>query len=571
MNFIIYALACIAAHRIWNFEAVFQGPREWLLRYPGAKWLTCQVCNAFWVCLAVGIMAFGASTSAASSIFVQAMAAYSIVRAALWIYRIASHAEGSLKKTAAPIAVRYVGEPAKGAKPPVASLSLKDFTSKKCDSCDQKRSAVQAEMSRVSPYERRVVLLTTLSNFSPSYSVATCVLDQARMLAQNEKWLVQIWIHENSNINELPPDLPANVEVRQIVPQIPWQADTLVEEHMARLAGAVRSNLIRLGNATVITHDVMFVSSYASFAAAVHRIGNTPGFGWLHVCHSAVGSRPHQIAAVTSRTNIPKGHRLLCLNAAEVANMAAYYAVPPEEVLLCPNARDITAFGNFDRRASDLVKVFDLDKADVVQVYPVSATRMKDKGVGKIIDIMGELQRYNKLTCKLVLVTAHANGPAEKAALDAYHEQARDAGLPDDFLVVTSEVFPDTAANGLPQAVVRDLFSVSNVFIFPTISEASSLVLAEAALSGCLLVTNSSLHTVADSQIAAHSLQFPFGSLRSPGDGASCFDVAHAIAAQLQGSPANRSKRHALRRFNFEVTGDTLRNCVLETPFIALP
>ncbi len=571
MNFIIYALACIAAHRIWNFEEVFQRPRNWLLRYPGAKWITCQVCNAFWVCLAVGLM----TLSTASSVFIQALAAYSVVRAALWSYRIASHAEGSLKKTS--ITIPYAPAPAKDGNPPVAMLSMADFTSKKCTSCEQKRNAVQSEMSRVSPYERRVVLLTTLSSFSPSYSVATCILDQARMLAAEEKWLVQIWIHEKANLSELPADLPPNVEVRQIIPQVPWKDDAILEEYTVRLAGAVRENLIKLGNATVITHDVMFVSSYTTFAAAVHRIGDTPGFGWLHVCHSAVGSRPRYSSlddngpGIEARTSIPKEHRLLCLNRAEAPHLAAYYEVPPERVLVCSNARDITAFGNFDKRAAQLIDDHALGFADVVQVYPVSATRMKDKGVGTVIDIMGWLHRNNGLSCKLVLVTAHANGAAEKAALAAYRSQAIGEGLPPDFLVVTSDDFPDTASNGLPQAAVRDLFSVSNLFIFPTVSEASSLVLVEAALSGCLLVTNKSLHTVTGSALADHALEFPFGSLRTPEAPTESVSVANAIADNLGKNKANRGKRRALRVFNFSTIGRNLRDCVEETPFISLP
>ncbi len=218
-----------------------------------------------------------------------------------------------------------------------------------------------------------------------------------------------------------------------------------------------------------------------------------------------------------------------------------------------------------------MVDDYALGFADVVQVYPVSATRMKDKGVGKIIDIMGWLHRNNKLSCKLVLVAAHANGAAEKEALAAYRAQADDVGLPVDFLVVTSEVFPDTATNGLPQAVVRDLFSVSNLFIFPTISEASSLVLVEAALSGCLLVTNRSLHTVAGSALAEHALEFPFGSLRTPEAATESVSVANAIADNLWKNKINRGKRRALRVFNFSAIGHQLSDCVLETPFISLP
>lgn len=591
-DLILLILAAIGAHRIWNFEAVFNPLRTWLLPKLQAtpfrrRWLLnpilCHTCNIWWIAaLIVSLHLFLGDPYAEA--FIAATAAYAPVRFALWIYQ---YAEPHLAKRFAlppatpaapaqvirqPSAIGPIPTPLRnpvlsdsGTPPPPAALMPDDGH---CPTCEEKKSALVVRQGAILSYKHRVVLMTSLANFNPSYSLSTAIVDQARMLARDTGYLIQIWVHEGTDLNSAP-KFPPNVEILPIVPAVLWREDTIDIAVADRLASVFRQHLIRLGNATVITHDLLFQASYATLTAAIWQLAALPGFGWLHCCHSAAANvRPTGGDAVRNRTTLPHGHRLLCLNDADRPYLAAYYDTSPANVLVCPNARDVITFGHFDRNAASIVRGFGLHLADVVQTYPVSATRLESKGVEKIVDVFGALSKQG-LSCRLVLATAHANGDREKAALVTIRNRAIAAGLPTNHLAITSEVFPELAGDGVSQATIKDLQSVSNLFLFPTVSEACSLVLAEAAIAGCMLVTNESLHTTATAICPGQVLSFKFGSLRSPDDLAPAPRVAEKIRDALLANPINCSKRAALRQFSYEQVSRTLRDVVEQVPYVS--
>jgi glycosyltransferase involved in cell wall biosynthesis len=289
-------------------------------------------------------------------------------------------------------------------------------------------------------------------------------------------------------------------------------------------------------------------------------------FAWLHVCHSAASKeRPANVPAV--RITLPPKHRLLCLNEADVEHLAAHYATSKDNVVTAPNARDITTFGRFDPHAELIVDRYGLAEADVVQVFPVSGTRMGAKGVPVLISIFGHLAKLG-LKVKLVLVNAHSNSDAVRNVIGAYRKDARSAGLASDDLIVTSEDFPGSSADGLSIQAVHDLFQVSNLFVLPSISEASSLTLLEAAMSGCLIVTNGSLHTVRSSLNPTACISARFGSVREPGDTSDHAQLAEQIAQALSMSLMNQAKRDVLRRYSYRAVGERLVAAVVSTPAV---
>jgi hypothetical protein len=577
-DLIILILACVGAHRIWNFEAIFTPLRGWLLprlQKEGYRRrfllnpVLCHTCNIWWIAAiltALHLFVGGIVVEA----FLLATAAYAPVRGVLWLYM---YLEPWIARR---IGVSPVAAPAPAPVAPPRIVPVIDSSTPpqptaeegKCLTCEEKKTALVIKQGAILSYKRRVVLLTSLANFDPSYSLSTAIVDQARMLARDTTVLVQIWVHIGTDL-ERAPRFPPNVEITPILPVVLWREDVVDPVVVDNLTSVIRQNLIRLGNATVITHDLLFQASYASLTAAIWQLAKLPGFGWLHCCHSAAATvRPTGGDVICNRTTLPPGHRLLCLNPADKPYMAHYYDTELGNVLVCPNARDVITFGNFDQNAARITRGYGLHLADVVQVYPVSATRLDFKGVGKIIDIFGRLSKLG-LDCRLVLATAHANGDAERAALVSYRGQAINAGLPSDHLAITSEIFPELAGVGMSQATIKDLFSVSNLFVFPTLSEACSLTMAEAALSGALLVTNASLHTTAQAICPGQVLSFPFGSLRSPGDKAPSQQVAEKIRDALQSNSINCSRRAALRQFSYEHVSRTLREVIEQVPYVS--
>jgi glycosyltransferase involved in cell wall biosynthesis len=567
MNYIVFFLACIAAHRIWNFEEIFTPLRTRLLRrkHWWTKPVLCHACNPFWIAVLLAALQLTVEEQWVEGLFL-ALAAYVPMRASLWVYqniervfkvatpRVEAPTPKAPSKPAPVVATEVFEKLAAPTEPPAQE--------KGCSACAKKKAAIVEEQTKAQGYEKRIVLLTALSYFPPAYSVSTVVFDQARMLARNPKWLVQIWVMEGTKLDSLPP-LPENIVVRAIVPNVAWKEDVIDVGAVERLALAVRSNLFPLGNATIITHDLLFISHYLTFAAAIHAIGQTKAFAWLHVCHSAAAKERPDGEARKYRATLPAGHRLLCLNGADSLFLAEYYDVDIRRVSVAANARDITTFGAVDPMAATIIDENALTDADVVQIFPVSGTRMGAKGVPTIIRILGQIIKKG-LKAKLVLVNAHSNSGAVRATLDAYKEHADKEGLGAENLIITSERFPHTQAEGLSVQAVHDLFAVSNLFILPSLSEASSLVMLEAALSGCLIVSNSSLHTVRN--ISDWSMSFPFGSLRDPGDKSDPALVAQTILDELQTSRVNRGKRTVLRHRSYRTIAEQLVEAVDVTP-----
>lgn len=427
--------------------------------------------------------------------------------------------------------------------------------------CNAKKQALVDDQAKSASYDQRVVLLTSLASFHPSYSLVSVIFDQARMLAANPKRLVQVWVNEGTNLKDLP-KFPENVQVRAIVPQVSWKLDVVDATDRQRIASTIRTHLMQLGNATIISHDMLFISHYLTFAAAIHDIGQTKAFTWLHVCHSAAEKNPPlPTNDLRFRYTLPDGHYLLCLNEAEKEYLAAHYHTTVDRVLVAPNARDVTTFGAFDPIAAQIVQKHRLSEADVVQIYPVSSTRLTAKGVDLVADVLTRVAKNHAKTVRLVLATAHANAPNEKKALADFRSRVVARGLPSDALVVTSEEYPDISADGIPGSAIKDLFAVSNLFVFPSISELSSLVMREAALSGALMVSNTSLHTT-PAELALPGLSFPFGSLRMGGSQANLDDVAARIVGALDASPTNLTKRFALRRYCYRVAGEDLEKAL---------
>ncbi len=547
--FLVIVLASIGMHRIYNFESLFQGWHRLASR--GGRWtrfLSCPACNAFWIALGCTGIAYCPHGIWALAPF----ATYPFVRASLWVYDASLLFLLRLKPTGttpSPVlgGISTPQEPIISVKPPCRTCQSKE-----------KATAIKDEQERYLSYEKRVVIMTAFADWNPSYSLTSVVLDHARMLAANERWFIQIWVNTTCNLDGLP-QLPANVEVKKVLPPISLTADYVDPKAKEIFSGQVLPHFMVLGNATIITHDLLFVSSYVTIAAAIHEtLGHVRGFTWFHVCHSAPAvTRPTEGDA-RFRASAPEGHRLLCLAPSQIPALAAYYGVDPSRISAIPNGRDLRILSQASTRVAKLVHDHRLCEADVVQVFPLSTPRACDKGLSHVIRIFAEMSKNAEV--RLVVANAHAN--SNEAAVVNFHREAKAAGLPADALIFTSEAFPDLAAYGLPMMDVQTLFQFSNLFIFPTISEACSLTLMEAALAGNLLVLNGSVPSLLDIVPKEYCITYDWGNLVERPILPNPVQIAKHILGELDSNRANLSKRAVLRTHNLDTIGAKLRAIV---------
>jgi glycosyltransferase involved in cell wall biosynthesis len=121
---------------------------------------------------------------------------------------------------------------------------------------------------------------------------------------------------------------------------------------------------------------------------------------------------------------------------------------------------------------------------------------------------------------------------------------------------ITNTIFVDDHVplskkyKGIANRQVANLMQISNLFIFPTKSEACPLVLMEAALAGCLLVLNTDVPSLGDVIPHGETLYYPFGTLDAMPETIPFVRITDDIIKSLDSSAANKAKRHVLKHFN---------------------
>ena len=198
------------------------------------------------------------------------------------------------------------------------------------------------------------------------------------------------------------------------------------------------------------------------------------------------------------------------MNYYDVLRLAEMYAGTMDDVRVVYNPLDPRSFYNFDPLVCELTRRFNLLDADIIDVYPISSTRFQGKQVDKVLRVLAEIKKQGK-SVRFICPNAHANGEQEKLAIDSLISRGIEFGLSRGDMIFTS-LEGKKYEMGVPKEIVSQLFLLSNLFIFPTLSENCPLILLEAALSKNLLVLNESFQPLREF-FGENALYFKFGSL----------------------------------------------------------
>ena len=551
------AVAC-GIHRLWNYEDIFRGVRGVLIRLRAKAlqprqgcvsklvrplgWLLlpviCPACNAFWAGVVAAASAYLMGVLPLWQAVSLPFAAYPLLRALVWAY---AQPVESLWAQMSPPEVQAPATVAPKPPAPAASAGCGGGCGQSAAASQQLVSDMLAEQAAARKYRQRVVLMTALADFDPSYSLVSVIFDQARALARDPQRLVQVWVMASARLDRLPPGLPANVRVMPYIPDTPWVSDVVDAAAVGRIQQALIARLLALGNATVITHDLLLVSQYVNFATAIHQVGKIKAFAWIHQIHSCVGARP----AMTVRASLPPGHFLAVVNETGVDSAADYYQCDPARVLVLPNSRDIATWGT-TAAAEKILGAANPLAADFAQVLPLSMPRANAKGLDHVLRTHAALRALGRST-SLIVADAHCTTAAVIKMKGAYKDQAKALGVD---VVFVSDILPDRANVGADAATIRALFDATNVFVFPSVSESSGLVALEALVTGNTLWVNSNvpaLHQlVAVTGAGAGAYEWPFPSGTVAGVSVDYEALAKAITLVEDERPWRRHHRNVV-------------------------
>jgi hypothetical protein len=255
---------------------------------------------------------------------------------------------------------------------------------------------------------------------------------------------------------------------------------------------------------------------------------------------------------------LPENSRLIYMNYTDVLRAAEHFNVLPKDVRTIFNPMDIRELYNFSEITKKLIDENDLMNPDFLCIYPLSTTRMEKNGkqLSKVIHIMAELKKRGK-TIALVVPNAHANADNEKQAIEEMYNYAFSLGMERRELIFTSLFDKPKYEQGVPHEVVKDLFLLSNLFIFPSVSENCPLVLLEAMAGKNILVLNSSFPAFRDFG-KDDAKYFGFGSLLEKdrefpaGEDTYYKDIAVLIESEFNQNKAIRAQTRLRKDFNID-------------------
>lgn len=395
---------------------------------------------------------------------------------------------------------------------------------------------------------KTVGIFTTFQDLDPSYSLASVVKDQLNMLVKNGYSPVLFALSSFKDDT-----VPKGVEVRKTVPQIilePYQGlnyPDKIKEDVANVKEMCVKNMQDID--ILICHDIFFIDTYLPYNMGLREAKlDCKILAWTHSAPSQrpkLDDNPH-----ANRFTLPKNTRLVYLNNDKANDLAEMYGCWLKDVRIVHNSRDVRTFWGLDPLTIKLIDKFGILEADIISVYPLSTPRMAGGGkrLESVVKLHGKLKELGYKT-RLIVPNAHANADKDKRAIANMKNYATEVGLGINDLIFTS-LEGQEYESGVSSRVVSDLFRLANIFIFPTISENSSLVLAEAMLSGNMLVLNKKVGTLLEH--AGNKALYVDFDYRTENNENYYLDLAKIIASEFENDKSLQIKRRVMQKQNMD-------------------
>ena len=334
-----------------------------------------------------------------------------------------------------------------------------------------------------------VAILTTLQNLDSKYSVATIVKSQVKMLATAGHNVHLLTIDSFQTDEVLPcvahsviPTLP--LVDYSAIDEVSGEFDEQVGKVNKALCAFFKENDIDV----VITHDWIFIGWFLPHNAAMRQVAvNCPNVKWLHWIHSGPSQRiqglqgPRQLLQKTMLNS-----KLVFLNYTDVPRLAKMYDCSEQDIEVVYNPIDVADLWNFSEETRYILEKVDCTSTDVLVVFPASLSPGKQHS--KAIKVVAGLKEAG-MSVHLLFCNSWSNCDEANNYIWQMKELATVWELEEDEVVFTSTLHKDLEL-GVARRTVTELLQLSNLFILPSLSEACSMVLLEAAAAGNLLLLN---------------------------------------------------------------------------------
>jgi glycosyltransferase involved in cell wall biosynthesis len=404
----------------------------------------------------------------------------------------------------------------------------------------------------------KVAILTTFMEFNPGYSLTGIVQDQITMLTRYGHQ-VDLYVNEQYH-GESFADNP-NLTLKKLIPFAHLQDYRsrleIIPDHVDTVDRMSNMLIEQMEQYDVVfTHDLVFTGWNMPYALGIMRASlSLPKVKWMHWIHSipSLGRDWWKIQ------EYGPGHRLVYPNKSDQTRVAEQFVGWPHHVLVIPHIKDLRTWFDFSPETCEFITEYPLVmQAQIVQIFPASVDRMSAKRVKETILLFSKLKQRGMSVC-LVIANQWATTRQQKEDVGHLLKVARRNGLKmGEEVIFTSEFQSPKYDTGIPKRMLRELFQLSNLFVFPTREESFGLVVPEASLAGgVLMVLNKSLQQ--QIEISGYTTMYvDFGSFHNsfePGNGWDnyLYDIASLIIHRMQQNESLLCKTFMRMTYNMDV------------------
>lgn len=324
----------------------------------------------------------------------------------------------------------------------------------------------------------RIAILTNFKAWNDSYSLTHVVHAQALTLAKYGHE-VMVFTMEGCEPAYCPFDWLQWLESPCLTKEPQWDSQTLVE--------TIPSFDV------VFTHDWILNAGNALLRDSLVKSADTlKDIPFLHWIHSAPNFGPFDFWDIGLYG--PK-HKIVYPVHCDLQRVADKFKARRDQIRHIPHVVDLRILNEWH---PDTWRIVDelpgLMTADYVQIYPAERWRMGGSGkrVDQLIMFFKALKSTGVSVC--LLVVDSWSGYGESGDITKYRGKALASGLTPQECAFSSTLLDGMFPDGLPRRVLRELYQLSSVFVYPTHGESFGLPLPETVLCGCALpVLNSSL------------------------------------------------------------------------------
>lgn len=357
----------------------------------------------------------------------------------------------------------------------------------------------------------KIGIISNFMEFNPGYSLTGIVQDQIEML-QRHGDEVTLFVNSQYHGENVPCEVRAEIPFTHLVDY--KSEKDITPEHLKLIADNVpRLREIWSEYDVLFTHDFIFQGWFLPYCRMVLEAGlGMPEQRWFHWIHSV----PTSMRDWWVFPRYGRKHRIVYPNKTDALRVAEQFRGVLENVRVIPHIKDPRSWFDFGEETRSFIDQYPaVIQADIVQILPASVDRLLAKRVREVIQMFSEFKKSGFSTC-LVVANQWATTRQHKESIETYKLFGKSRGMePEKDLVFTSDFQPPKYEAGIPRRMVRELFQLSNLFIFPTREESFGLVVPEAALSsGGLLVLNKSLQQQIEIS-GMTALYFDFGSFHT--------------------------------------------------------